>query len=244
MLTNPVSILLAMITALFAGITKAGMPGLGITLPPLMAFSVPGRDSIGLMMMLMIVGDIFAIAYYRHHANFKLLKRLLPCAAMGIMLGALLLARLDNESIRPVLGILVSILLGIEMIRRRSNLERFCDHPILAGLTGLLAGFCSTIGNVAGPILAMYLMMLRLPKHEFMGITAWFFFIVNLTKMPIYISLDVIRIETFQTALWLAIFVGVGAFVGIRLFRVLSQQYFDGMILFFTALTAILLIVG
>jgi hypothetical protein len=55
---------------------------------------------------------------------------------------------------------------------------------------GILAGAATMLANAAGPVFAIYLIAVGLPKMEFVGTSAWFFFIINLFKVPFSIALD------------------------------------------------------
>jgi uncharacterized membrane protein YfcA len=61
---------------------------------------------------------------------------------------------------------------------------------VIAAPYGIAAGFATTVANAAGPVMNLYLLSKRLPKEEFVATAAWFFFMVNLTKIPVYIWHD------------------------------------------------------
>jgi len=51
-------------------------------------------------------------------------------------------------------------------------------------LFGLLGGFTTMIGNAAGPVMAIYLLSLKMPKYSFVGTNAWFFLVINCRYLP------------------------------------------------------------
>ena len=54
------------------GVTKTGIPGIGILVVPLMALAMPGKEkeSTGLLLGILILTDIFAIIYHRRNAKW------------------------------------------------------------------------------------------------------------------------------------------------------------------------------
>ena len=62
------------------------------------------------------------------------------------------------------------------------------------------------VANAAGPIMIMYLLAMRLPKLVFMGTSAWYFFVLNLFKVPFSYSLGLINFNSLQVSLVLAPF--------------------------------------
>lgn len=244
MFEDPQHLLLGCLGAFLTGVTKTGLPGLGVVIAPLMAFAVPPKESVGLLVLLLLTGDCFALFYYRHHAQLTLLKRLVPHVALGICAGAAVLAYLDNETFRPVLGALISCLVLLELARRRFDLTQLASRTSLAALVGFLAGVFTTVGNSAGPIMSLYLLLMALPKHQFMGTAAWFFFCVNSSKIPFYLYLDVINPDTLASAATLAPLTILGALAGFRLLKIVPQKLFDELILVFAALAAAWLILG
>ena len=238
------SFALAFCVAILVGVAKTGMPAMGIVLVPLMAMAVPAKESVGVLVLLMLIGDTIAVMRYRQFADLATLKKILPFVAMGILPGALLLSRLDNETARPVLGLLVASLVVLEVVRRRTSFDRFIGNKMLAGTIGMLAGLATVVGNAAGPIMAIYFLLLALSKQTFMGTFAWFFFIVNASKVPIYAYLDVISGETFLLVAKLSLGVIIGALLGTRLFKSLSQANFDWAILVLTTIASVSLLFG
>ena len=59
-------------------------------------------------------------------------------------------------------------------------------EPWRSHLTGSFAGASSTLAHAAGPIIAMYLLPLRLDRKLFVGTSALYFFILNSAKLPAY----------------------------------------------------------
>jgi uncharacterized membrane protein YfcA len=233
---------LAVLTAILVGVAKTGVSGMAILVVPLIAMVFPAKESVGALLPMLIAGDILAVIYYRHHAQWGQLVKLVPGVAVGMLMGGLFLGQLDNESMRNFLGVFVLLLLVLEGIARHLNLEKFKRLQTFAVLVGIMAGFGTTVGNSAGPIMGIYLIMMGLDKKQFMGTGAWFFLIVNTSKLPIFIYHEMIGLDTLQFFAWMLPFILIGTFLGRKLLTALSQKIFNYLVLFFAALSSLWLL--
>ena len=108
---------LAAITAVCTGISKTGIPALGILLAPLFAEVLPARISTGALLPLLITADAFAVIFWRRHGSWKHLIRLLPWAVAGIVAGYFAMGRIDDQQMRYVMGAIVIVMLGVHVYR-------------------------------------------------------------------------------------------------------------------------------
>ena len=238
MLDDPVALILAAAAAFLVGLTKTGIPGLGNAVALLMVMAIPGKYSVGLLCTLLLIGDVFALRYYRLDGKVWLILKLLPSMAVGVAVGAYVLAALDEELFRPALGILVGALVFVELLRRRGDSTTFAGHPMLASAVGFCAGFATTVGNAAGPIMSIYLLMMGLKKREFLGTITWYYFTFNALKIPVFMYIGVLPVEHFRYTVWLAPAVAIGAITGAIIFNYIPQRLFDILVLVLTAVGA------
>ena len=212
---------------------------MAIFVVPLIAMVFPTKESVGALLPMLIAGDIMAVVYYRQHAQWGQLVKLVPGVATGMLFGGISLAQLNNESMRIFLGVFVLLLLVLEVITRHLRLTEFKRMRFVAILIGAMAGFGTTVGNAAGPIMGIYLIMMGLDKKQLMGTGAWFFLIVNSLKVPIFLYNDMIGLETLRFFAWMLPFVIAGTVIGRRLLTVLSQKIFNYLVLFFAGLSSL-----
>ncbi len=176
-------------SALLMGVSKTGLPGLSIPSILLMteAFPDDARLAIGAMLPVLLVGDCFAVAWYRHHAQWDRLWGLFPYVAVGMIPGWIVLRVLpDGNGLRPIIGTLFLALLTVEICRRWFAWEHVPNKRWFIALIGLLAGFATIIAHAAFAVMAIYLLSQGMAKKEFMGTAAWFYFIINFSKIPFY----------------------------------------------------------
>jgi uncharacterized protein len=234
----------ALLAALLVGVSKTGLPGAAIPAVALMAeaFRDDTKLSIGAMLPILLVGDLFALAYYRRHAHWGRLWELCPYVLVGMIPGYLVLWLTPGDGLRVLLGVIVLLLLLVQMTRQWFAWQPLPDRRWLVGTTGLLAGFGTTVGNAAGPVMSIYLVSQRLEKQEFLGTAGWFFFLVNSSKIPLYTALGMITPQTLQLDALLVPVVFLGALLGVLVARYIPQRVFNLLVLLLAGLAALRLV--
>ena len=232
------------LSGLLIGMSKTGISGVGLMVVPLLANAFGGRPSVGLLLPILIFADVFAVTWYNRHAQWKHILRLLPWAFAGIISATLVGKNISDQSFNKLLAVLVLGGIAILVWRDiRSGKLKIPQSRWFAGTMGLLGGFSTMIGNAAGPVMALYLLSMRLPKNVYIGTGAWFFFIVNLSKVPLHIwSWKTITVSSFLLDVLMIPAIAAGAFLGIWLVRLLPERFFRILVIVTTLLSAILLL--
>jgi uncharacterized membrane protein YfcA len=229
--------------ALLIGFSKTGIPGVGMPAIAIMAEAFPVDNTklaVGAMVPLLIVGDMFAVFYYRRHADWSRLAELVPYVLMGMIPGYLVLKYLQGDWLLALIGLIILGLLGVHLAREKFGWKEMPDRWWFVASTGFLAGFGTVVGNAAGPAMAVYFLAKKLNKHEFIGTAAWFFFIVNVSKIPFYwLYVGAITPTTLKLDLCVAPLVVVGALVGVAVHKRISQRRFNTLVLLLAALFAL-----
>ena len=223
--------------------SKTGLSGVGLMVVPILANAFGGRPSVGLLLPILIFADVFAVSWYNRHARWKHIFRLLPWALLGIVVATLVGKSISDLTFNRLLAALVLGGIGILVWRDlRSDKLRIPKSRWFAGSLGLLGGFSTMIGNAAGPVMALYLLSMRLPKNSFIGTGAWFFFIINLSKVPLHIwSWKTITLNSFFLDVLMIPAIAAGAFLGIWLVRLLPEKVYRIIVIVTTLLSALLL---
>jgi len=228
----------------FTGCSKTGLPGAGILGVVLLANVMHDtRASVGVLLPVLIFADLFAVGFYRRHADWKRILRLLPWTFAGLALGYLVLARAATMDFSLLLGGLVLGILALDFGRTRLGLDHIPHHPAYAAVLGTATGFATTVGNVAGPVMSLYLLSVGLDKHRFMGSMAWFFLLINCLKVPLFISADMITSDSLRMSATLLPGVLIGALAGRLLFTRIPQKPFGIAVRLLAAAAALRLMV-
>lgn len=253
---SPYQWALGLVAALLVGTSKTGIPGIGILVVPLLAAAFGGRLSIGIMLPMLICGDVFAVFWYRRHAQWDKLVRLLPWVVFGMVWGTVALklageAKGTKDLMNVFLGGLVLVMVLLHLLRSVLGDRLEPTSAVGGAATGTAAGFATTVSNAAGPIMQMYLAAYKMPKEQFMGTIAWYFFIINVAKFPVYVALSIANpakpIVTWSSLglnAAVAPAIVVGAFLGKWLLPRIPQKHFEGIIIALAAIGGIKLLLS
>ena len=228
------------------GISKAGITGLGLLSIALFAHVFPSsKQASGLILPLLIFGDFVAVLSYRTHTQWRYLWKLLPWTVVGIVLGYFALGHISDRTARYMIGVIIVSLCVLGFWRRYlavQSQESEAWHWALAAALGIAAGFITLVANAAGPLMAIYLVAMRLPKMQFVGTVAVFFMVLNLFKVPFMVDLGLITVQSFKFNLILAPAVFLGALAGRWILIRINQRLFEDLVLALSAIAGILLI--
>ena len=245
----------ALIVAVFVGLSKTGVPGVGILTVPLIAYVFEGRLSVGMLLPLLIAADCFAVAYYRKHANWSRLKELIVPVLIGMAVAALFLdfqgSHPNSKSLMNILiGVMTLLILGAHLLKAKLGSQFSLSSKGAIWGTGIAGGFTTTASNAAGPIMSIYMTSLGLGKEGFMGTTACYYFLFNLLKFPLFLFLTYLHPESpmlpmaaLPFTLLMFPFVALGALTGRKLLAKLDQKTFENLVLVLAAIAAIAMIV-
>lgn len=230
---------LASLSAFVNGFSKTGVGGLGILAVPLMASVFPARESTGVLLPMLIFGDLFAIFFYRRHADWKVLFGLFPYVIPGVVAGYLFMARVDGQLLGTFIGVIVLCMLALKIFLRGKEDRMLRNSRLFTATMGFAAGFITMTSNAAGPVMAIYLLSRGFDKQTFVGTRAWYFFTINLFKVPFSASLGLITVDTLLFDAMLIPAIVMGALLGYRLIQVLSQKWFERLVLILASLGAL-----
>ena len=236
------------VCAFLVGISKTGIPGLGILPVPLMAAILPAKASVGVLLPMLIFADLFAAGYYRRHAQWKHIIALMPWTLLGIIAGYFAMDKVNDTQLKPIIGAIVLAMLILKFLQDRRKTLGDSQSISLTGqwafvaMLGFFAGLTTMMANAAGPIMIIYLLSTGLAKTEFVGTGAWFFFIVNWVKVPFNIKLSLITPDSLKLDATLFPLIVIGAVTGILILKHIPQKLFRIVVMILAAAAAIKLL--
>jgi uncharacterized membrane protein YfcA len=205
-------ILLAGLSALLIGMSKGGLPMVGMMSVPLLSMVMSPVKAAVLLLPLFVLTDVVAVWLYRKHQSVDNLKILVPAGLLGVLLGWLTAAFISELALKLIIG-LVGVGFCLQTWFKRVALELPVPASRPKGLFwGALAGFTSFISHSGGPPFQVFMLPQKLSKTEFAGTATIFFSIVNLAK-----------IAPYQQLMPLAL---MGTFLGAYLTRRLNDVWF------------------
>ncbi|MBL9128059.1 MAG: sulfite exporter TauE/SafE family protein [Verrucomicrobiales bacterium] len=235
---------IAVIAACGIGVSKSGLPGISLLHVVLFAQLFPGIASTGVVLPMLIVGDLGAVWLFRRNARWSHVGRTLPPALAGVIAGWWILGHLPATRFGPIIGSIVLALAALQLLRDLKP-ESFRELPHSRGFAwtmGFVAGVTTMLANAAGPVMGLYLLAVALPKDAFVGTSAWFFLLVNLLKVPFSAQLGLIHGSSLALNLVLVPAIFGGLFLGRHVFNRLPQRGFDVLVLAFAVAAALKLL--
>ncbi|MEV7680694.1 sulfite exporter TauE/SafE family protein [Streptomyces sp. NPDC088341] len=257
------------LAAALVGFSKTAVSGANTVSLAVFAAVLPARGSTGVLLPLLIVGDVLAVLTYRRHAHWPTLWRLFPAVAAGVVVGTVFLLRADDAAVRTSIGAILLLMAGVTVWRRRGAADgtkepggageaggagragdtgRDTDPPAVpdrrgssagrlkARSYGVLGGFTTMVANAGGPVMSMYLLSAGFRKLGFLGTSAWFFLIVNTTKVPFSVGLGLIDAHSLLLDAALVLFVFPGAYIGKVCVNRIDQRVFERLVIGATVL--------
>jgi uncharacterized protein len=237
---------LAVVAAGCIGFTKAGFGGFGIVAGLLMAQIMPAKESTGTVLPMLIAADVMAIGCYRRHISWKDIRNLLPTTFFGLIVGCFLMSRIPGHLFGHVMGWVIIAMMALLLWQRfdRRVLEQVFNHPVLVWASGLMAGITTMMANAGGPSMSFYLLARRFEKTAFVSTCAWFFFVINLCKIPLSWSLGLISGGSLRLNLILLPAVAAGMAAGRFLMGRTPQQPFEWLVILMATASALRMILS
>lgn len=231
---------IAAFCAFLLGISKAGIKGIASLIVTGLALVYGAKESTGILMPLLLVGDVFAITYYKRHLQKKHLFKLLPWMVIGVLIGVAGGTYISERVFKYGMASIILFSVALMYYWENKKDKTVPTHWTFGGSMGLLAGFTTMIGNLAGAFSNIYFLALRLPKNNFIGTAAWLFFLINAFKVPFHIwSWETINKSSVIISLKLVPFVIIGLVMGVFLVQKIENEHYRKLILLFTAIGGI-----
>jgi hypothetical protein len=236
------------------GMAKTGVPGIGITAVPVLASIMPAKESVGFLLPLLMTGDIFGIVYYRKYAVVKAVLKILPWTVLGIFSAYLVVGKINNQQLEPIIGAVVILMLGLGEYQkyRRDKIKDIVENEnesapkkvaiYWTAFLGIFAGITTMLANAAGPVAVIYMVMLSVNKRQFVGTIALYAFIGNWIKVPFFLGRDMITMQSLGLDILMLPGVALGAVIGYFVLSRIPQKFFDVLVVVLAGAAAIKLL--
>jgi len=233
---------LILIAAFIIGLSKAGLKGIDMMNVTIMAIVFGGKASTGIVLPLLCVADIMAVKYYHRHAQWTHFWKLIPWMMVGILIGVYVGKDLNEVIFRKLMAIIIisTVLIMFALEFRKSILVP--TNKLFVTNMGLLAGFTTMLGNLAGAFANIYFLAMRMPKNDFIGTAAWVFLVINLFKLPFQVLYwKNINIVSLQTDLFLLPALVAGFWAGLKIVSKIKDDSYRKVVIVLTLLGAIVI---
>ena len=217
--------------AFLVGLSKAGLGGgLGPLITILVALVTTPTQAIGVLLPVLMAGDVLALATLRGRWDRSAIVALLPGAAFGVAVASLFLGTVDDRVVEVVLAVLSLLFVAYRLLEPRLLAAPPTPGRRTAVVAGVSSGVTSTVAHAGGPPVAAYLLAARVEPVAFVATSAAFFFVVNWLKVPGYVAAGLLDATVVRLAP-LALFLVPGVLVGRLLVHRIDARLFERVVL-------------
>lgn len=231
---------LILLAAFIIGLSKAGLKGMDMLNVTIMAIVFGGKASTGIVLPLLCVADIGAVFFYNRHAQWKHFWKLIPWMAIGILIGVFVGRDLNEAVFRKLMALIILITVVIILYMEFRKTVSIPTNPLFVSGTGLVAGFTTMLGNLAGAFSNIYFLAMRLPKNDFIGTAAWVFLVINLFKLPFQVFYwKNITASSLETDLVLLPALAIGFWAGLKIVHRIKDDHYRKVVIVLTLIGAV-----
>ncbi len=235
------------IVSLLIGLSKGGLGGpipVAMGVPILVAMGVPVADAVALTLPLLIFADMFALRFYWGDWEMQYIRLMLPVGVVGVLIGTWMLASLDDQILRPIMGAFTLAAVIYKLISDSMKQIEYTPRPWHGYLAGLASGAGSAVGNLGAPPFTAYMLLQKVTPTTFVGTTTLMFAIINLAKVPGFYTSGILTIETMWKILWAMPIIPAGVWLGRFIIKRINAQTFERLMIVLLALMGLWLLLG
>jgi uncharacterized membrane protein YfcA len=157
--------------------------------------------------------------------------------------GTIVGSKIDDHIFKVIMAVVIVGSVVTMVWLERGHREQVPHNKFFGAGSGILGGFTSMVGNLAGTVMAVYFLSMRLPKNAYIGTTAWFFMVTNWFKVPFHVfAWHTINLNTVLLALITLPAIILGAFAGIHIVSILSETTYRWFIIVMTLAAAVFML--
>ena len=221
---------LAGLAAVLVGLSKGGLPVVGILAVPLMALVMSPVVAAGLLLPIYVISDIFGLWAYRHAYDQRVLAIMLPALTIGVAIGWATASVVSEAWVTLVMGV-IGAAFAVNLLIKRGSPAAAKPKNIAPGMFwGVVAGFTSFVSHAGGPPFQVYVLPLKLEKAVFAGTATIAFAYINAVKLIPYYALGQLSVANLQVAAFLAVPASLAVFAGVRLVKIIPEKLFFQLI--------------
>lgn len=233
---------LILLAAFIIGLSKAGLKGIDMMNVTIMAIVFGGKASTGIVLPLLCAADIMAVVYYNRHAQWKHFWKLIPWMMIGILIGVFAGKDLNEAIFRKLMAVIIILTVIIMIAFEFRKNQTVPTNKLFVANMGLIAGFTTMLGNLAGAFANIYFLAMRMPKNDFIGTAAWVFLVINLFKLPFQVFYwKNITITTLHTDLFLLPALVAGFWAGLKIVSNIKDDSYRKVVIVLTLIGAIVI---
>ena len=218
--------LLCGLTAFLVGLSKGGLPAVGMLAVPILSLAMSPVKAAVLLLPIFVISDVAGVWLYRREFSLPNLKIVIPAGLVGVAVGWATASMVSDRIIMLMIGLVgVGFCLNLWL---RDQSSAVAQPPRLGKgwFWGVITGFTSFISHAGAPPYQVYMLPQKLPKAVFAGTSTWVFAAINAAKIIPYQNLRPYSPDSLHYAAWLVPFALCGAVAGAYLTRRIADPWF------------------
>ena len=225
------------------GIAKSGLGGsMTLISIPLMTVVMPLGQALAIVLPILILSDMVAVYRFRKNFDTETLKILIPGAAIGIFVGSITFMYFSESLLKFIIGLMGFLFAGHYFLFIKKNILTLKRSFFKGGVCSVVSGFTSFCVHAGGTPLSVYLLPLRMKKEVYVGTRVIFFTCINLIKLPFYINLSIVTLESIRQSLLLFPLAALGIGIGYQILKIIEENLFYNIIYILILFSSIKLI--
>ena len=209
------------------GIAKSGLGGsISLISVPLMTLVMPLSQALAIILPILIFSDMVAVYRFRKEFDLITLKLIVPFAGIVILIGSLTFSYFSEDILKFIVGVMGFLFTAHYFIFKKNKDEKSKRNILKGGLCSSIAGFTSFCVHAGGTPTSIYLLPLRLKKEIYVGTRVIFFTFVNLIKLPFYLHLSMLNLQTFKQSMILLPLAVFGIYIGYKILKIIDEKLF------------------
>ena len=221
------------------GIAKSGLGGsISLISVPLMILVMPLTQALAIILPILIFSDIVAVYRFRKEFDFSTLKLIVPFAGIGIFVGSLTFSYFSEDILKFIVGLMGFFFTAHYFLLKKNKEEKSTKSFLKGSICSTIAGFTSFCVHAGGTPTSIYLLPLRMKKEIYVGTRVIFFTFVNLIKLPFYLHLSMLNLQTFKQSLILLPLAIFGIYIGYKILKIIDEKLFYNVLYVLILLTS------
>ncbi len=224
---NLIFVLTVVPAIILYGIAKSGLGGsISLISVPLMTLVMPLTQALAIILPILIFSDIVAVYRFRKEFDFSTLKLIVPFAGIGIFIGSLTFSYFSEDILKFIVGLMGFFFTAHYFLFKKNKEEKSKKNFLKGGICSAVAGFTSFCVHAGGTPTSIYLLPLRMKKEIYVGTRVIFFTFVNLIKLPFYLHLSMLNLQTFKQSMILLPLAILGIYIGYKILKIIDENLF------------------
>ncbi|MFD1796617.1 sulfite exporter TauE/SafE family protein [Paracoccus aurantiacus] len=224
--------LVAMLAFLLGGILKGAIgAGTPVVVIPILSIYYDVPYAVAVFAVPALASNIWQGWSYRHNLRDRgFVWRLVIAAAIGALIGTLLLAALPSKWLSIIVALLALFYVAFRLMKPDWQLN-YGVARVLAAPAGFLGGVLQGAAGISAPVSLTYLHAIHLPRDRFIPTISSMFAAMSIVQLPSLVAVGIMTWQIFLVSIFACIPLFVGMPIGAAMVRRVGAKAFDRMIM-------------